>query len=694
MYSQDQEKYYFDQAKQFLASDAPENEASYELLKKIIKYADWKYYVQSNPLLADVEYDILFKQLIRFEQVHPQCIKNDSPTQRVAMGLSERFPSVAHLVPMLSLENTYNEQDILDWDKKCRESLQADAITYCIEPKYDGASISLVYQNDLLDRGITRGDGVKGEEITNNVKQIRSIPLSAAFTEKGIEQIEIRGEVVIHKAIFDAYNQQRSEEGLAPLANPRNAASGTLRMLDAQEVAKRKLTAIAYHVSNITAAPTADLPNTHYDMVRFLAQEGFPTPIQEMRVCHTIEEVIATCNQFEQERDQLPFEIDGMVIKVNDLLQQEQLGMTSHHPRWAVAFKFKARQATSKLLKVEFQVGRTGSVTPVAKIEPVPIGGVVVSSISLFNEEVVAEKDLMIGDYVLLERAGDVIPYIVKSIPELRTGQETLIVFPKQCPVCKSDLEKPLEEAVWRCVNVACEAQVVERIIHFASKDAMDIRNLGVSNIQKLFDLGILKSIPDIYDLDWSRISSLEGFGAKSISNLQQAIAQSKSQELNRLLFGLGIRYVGETTAKILANAIDTLQDLYNWTEEQLCTLEDVGPKVAASVVHFFQHPENRLLIEQLIEKGVSVDNKRKSTALIEGVFSGKSFLFTGTLTAFKRSYAEQMVEEKGGTIANSVNSKLDFLVVGTDAGSKLEKAKKLNTITILNEQEFIAMLH
>ncbi len=696
MYASKDEQYLYKQAKTLLEKTSANAEDAIQQLRDVINYADWKYYVQSEPVLADVEYDTLFKKLKHLEEQYPEQVTADSPTQRVAMGLSEKFPAVSHLVPMLSLDNTYNAEDLLDWDRKCRELAGVDTIEYCVEPKYDGASISLVYEDGILKRGATRGDGVMGEEITTNIKQIRSLPLSVATKKSGITQIEIRGEVVIHKDVFAAYNAQRAAEGLAPLANPRNAASGTLRILDPKEVSKRKLSAILYHISYYTQEQGHKLPEalqTHYGSLQWLYQLGFPTPAKEMKVFRHIDEVIKFCDEFEQHRDDLPFEVDGLVIKVNSFELQDRMGMTSHHPRWAVAYKFKARQATSKLRKVEFQVGRTGSVTPVAKIDPVPIGGVTVTSISLFNEDVVREKDLHIGDTVLVERAGDVIPYIVKPLAELRTGEEEKIVFPTHCPVCNEPLERPEEEAVWRCINISCPAQVVERIIHFASKDAMDIRSMGDANVRKFYELGLLKDIPGIYHIDWDEVRKLGGFGEKSVTNLQTAIENSKQQPLNRVIYGLGIRHVGETMAKTLANAVSHIKDLYDWDEEKLVSLEDVGPKVAATVAHFFHTHENRHMLDMLEASGVNLANQKKNTPQTEGGLSGKTFLFTGTLNRFKRSEAEEMVEEKGGAILGGVSSKLNYLVVGEDAGSKLEKAKKLGTVAILTEDEFLDLI-
>jgi DNA ligase (NAD+) len=566
-----------------------------------------------------------------------------------------------------------------------------------VEPKYDGASISLIYENGRMVRGATRGDGVMGEEITTNIRQIRSIPLSAAFDKAGVRQIEIRGEVVIHKEVFAAFNQQRAAEGLSPLANPRNAASGTLRMLDPEEVRKRRLSAVLYHISYYNQDAGAERPEaleTHFGSLEWLYNLGFPTPAKEMQRFTHIDEVIKFCEAFEARRDDLPYEVDGLVIKVNNFDLQDKMGMTSHHPRWAVAYKFKARQATSKLRRVEFQVGRTGSVTPVAKIDPVPIGGVTVGSISLFNEDVVREKDLHIGDTVLVERAGDVIPYIVKPLAELRDGTEEDIVFPTHCPVCNEPLEKPEEEAVWRCINISCPAQVVERIIHFASKDAMDIRSFGEANVRRFYEKDFLKDIPGIYTIDWEEVRKLDGFGEKSISNLKQAIENSKQQPLNRLIYGLGIRHVGETMAKTLANAVSHIKELYDWSAEQLCTLEDVGPKVAASVSHFFSVEENRHMLDLLEKEGLNMVNHHKGQQQASGELSGKTFLFTGTLSHFKRSDAETMVEERGGSILGGVSSKLNYLVVGADAGSKLEKAKKLGTVTILTEEEFLQLIN
>ncbi len=671
-------------------------ERQIEELRAVLRFHEYRYYIQNDPLISDFEYDQLYKALEKLEADNPSLITPESPTQRVAKGLGNDFKKVQHLVPMLSLENSYNADDLVDWDRKAKEASGLAEIEYCVEPKFDGASISLIYEEDKLVRGTTRGDGTEGEEITTNVRQIRSIPLSADFSNYGIKQIEIRGEILMSKKNFKAYNDQLAEENLPPLANPRNAASGSLRIKDAKEVARRNLEAFLYHVGYVAMVDrkqsTYDVLHTHSGALKMMWELGFRSPEKEKKICKGIQEVIDYCNEFEQKRDTLPYEIDGMVIKVNDLQLQDQMGMTSHHPRWAIAYKFKARQGTSKLRAVEYQVGRTGAVTPVAKIDPVAIGGVTVTSISLHNQDFIAEKDLMLGDTVLVERAGDVIPYIVKSMAELRTGDEQPIIFPTHCPVCNSLLVKPEEEAVWRCVNYNCEAQLVERIIHFTSKDAMDIRGMGDANVRKFYELGFLKDVPGLYRLPFDQIKTLEGYGAKSVENLQTALENSKKQPLFRLIYALGIRFVGEATAKTLATATNHLLEVSNKSVEELQQLEDVGPRVANSIHDFFSNADNLTMLKQLEELGLQLKNEQKERTH-EGNLTGITFLFTGTLPTLKRSAAEQMAEEHGGSILGGVSAKLNYLVVGEDAGSKLEKAKKISTIKIISEEEFLALL-
>ncbi|MDB5203059.1 MAG: ligA [Ferruginibacter sp.] len=698
MYNTEKTKSLQSTTAKWLAQDAGEGmdkniQPGLEELRDILRFHEYRYYVLNNPLISDFEYDSLYKLLEKFEAEHPEAVTRDSPTQRVGAGLIKDFPKRQHLVPMLSLANSYNEEDLLDWDRKVRELSGLEEVEYCAEPKFDGASISLVYEDDHLERATTRGDGETGDEITANMRLVRSLPLSAAFSQYGMQQIEIRGEVLMNKNNFKKYNDKLAEEGLAPLANPRNAAAGSLRIKDSKEVGRRNLEAFLYHVSYHSGnAETQQLPEpeTHAGMLNMLWELGFRSPKQEMKVVKGIKAVLKYIHEFEQQRDDLPYEIDGIVVKVNDLAMQDKLGMTSHHPRWAIAYKFKARQATSKLLGVEFQVGRTGAVTPVAKIAAVQVGGVTVTSISVHNEEYIREKDLKIGDAILIERSGDVIPQIVRSLPDQRTGTEAAIVFPKTCPVCDDELFKPEDEAVWRCVNINCKAQVVERIIHFVSKDAMDIRSFGEANVRRFYDAGFITDVPSIYHITADQLGSLDGFGERSVSNLLEAIEASKKQPLHRLIYGLGIRYVGETTAKALAQAVDNIFDLAKMSEEQLKQLDDVGVKVSKSIYEFFQNEDNVQMLSRLQDSGIVMEAKKQQRS--GGTLEGQTFLFTGTLTKFKRSEAEEMVESFGGKILGGVSSKLNFLIVGEDAGSKLEKAKKIPAIKILSEEDFLKM--
>lgn len=695
MYNSTQSSDYKSLTQKFLGSNNI-NETNVTDLRNALRFLEHSYYINAVQIITDQEYDLLFKKLQEWESNNPDNIPADSPTQRIATALSKEFPKKEHLVPMLSLSNSYNADDLRDWDKRNKESSGMEVIEYCAEPKFDGASLSLVYENDQLLTATTRGDGIVGDEITTNAKRIKSIPLSANFAKWNIAIAEIRGEVMMNKKNFAAYNKLQEEEGLSLLANPRNAAAGSLRMKDSAAVGRRNLEAFIYNVSyeregDNTAKEQRKL--THHGTMEMLQQIGFKTPIKEMKLLNGIESVIKFINEFETKRDELPYEIDGMVIKVNDLQLQDKLGMTSHHPRWAMAYKYKARQAESVMLDVEYQVGRTGAVTPVAKIQPTQVGGVTASSISIHNEDYIKEKDLRLGDHIIIERSGDVIPQIVRSVAEKRNGKETEIVFPKNCPVCSHDLHRPEGEAVWRCININCEAQVLERIIHFVSKDAMDIKSFGEANVRKFYAMGIVTNIPSIYGLKVEDFAGTEGFGEKSITNLLMAIEQSKQQPLHRLIYALGIRYVGETTAKTLAQEVKDIFELANFSEERLLGIDDVGVKVAASIREFFDDETNVALLQEL--KNIGVQTTKLESAVVEGEqrFTGKTFLFTGTLSQLKRSDAEAAVEAEGAKILSGVSSKLSYLVVGTDAGSKLEKAKKLTGISILSEEEFMEMM-
>ena len=666
-------------------------------LSQLLRQYENAYYVLNQPIISDYEYDKLFLELKTLENQYPEYIHTDSPTQRIATAITKSFPTVYHMAPMISLENSYNVNDLIEFDNRIHELLENQQVYYCVEPKYDGSSIALLYTDDKLIRAATRGDGTQGDDITVNARTIKSIPLTAPFSKYGITSIEIRGEVIIDKASFSKINQNLLEEGGRLYANPRNYASGALRLQDANEVSKRCLTAILYHVAYCIDRQGNDvlhrIKDTHADYIELLKACGFRTPRKEFAIYNSIQEVISHCDKWDKLREEFEIEIDGIVIKVNDLLQQNICGNTAHHPRWAIAYKFKAKQAQTKLLHIDFQVGRTGTITPVAKLQAVPLAGVVISSVSLFNEENIIEKDIRIGDTIIVERAGDVIPYISGSIKEMRSGTEEVVVFPHKCPVCDMTLVKIEAEATWRCDNTECPAQIAERIIHYCSKDAMDIVGMGSAIIHRLCEMHLLNSIADLYKLDFEEIKKIEGFGEKSAEKINKAIQTAKKRPLHKLIFGLGIRYVGETTAKNIAKEIQQIEDLYIKTIDELMQWQDIGPKVAHSIFAYFNTLQNQELISFLKAQGVNTYNNNQNLLLSE-TFMGKTFLFTGTLVGLTRTQAEELVEKHGGKIANSVSPKLNFLVAGDKAGSKLEKAQKIKSITIINEQEFQKMIN
>ncbi len=666
-------------------------------LKKIINFHDWRYYVLAEPIITDYDYDLLFKQLKDLEEANPQFKTPDSPSQRVAFALTKEFPTVPHIAPMLSLGNSYNSDDLKDFDKSIKKLVDSENIVYTVEPKFDGTGISLVYENDQLIRAATRGDGVSGEEITNNAKVLKSIPLSGAFQEEGIQKIEIRGEVLIRKETFEKMNQARQAANEKLFANARNTAAGAMRMQDSGEVAKRGLEAFVYYVGYAVDGQDKTVLRkqltSHHQTLELLYKLGFKAPMNEITVCQNIEEAIQACKDWEAKRDDYPYEIDGMVVKVNSLDQQEMCGYTAHHPRWAIAYKFKAKEATTKLLNVEFQVGRTGAITPVAKLEPVHLAGVTVSSISIHNEEYIQEKDIHIGDMVVIERSGDVIPQIVRVIPDARTGEETPVIFPKNCPDCATDLYRPEGEAAWRCVNQKCPSQLVERLIHYVSRDAMDIEGLGKSQVKRFYDLGYLTGIPSIYDLPYDELKGLEGLGERSVIKLETAIVKSTEQPIARLLYALGIRHVGKGTAKRLTKKLANLEDLKNWTIEELEAIEDIGPIVAKSVHDYFHDADNIATLQLLKEAGINMTQDLAEAAPSSNVLADKTFLFTGSLQEFSRNEAKAMVEDNGGKVISGVSKKLNYLVVGANAGSKLKKAQDLGTVEILTETEFLEMI-
>ena len=677
-------------------------------LRELLRYHEWRYYVQDDPVLSDFEYDSLYKLLEEIEAGDPELVTPDSPTQRVGSDLDGDAEQVPHLVPMLSLGNSYNADDLSEFDRQVKRMLNMDEDTdlaYAVEPKYDGGTIVLVYENDQLVRAATRGNGVMGEEMTHNARVIRSIPLTAAFSRYGLFRVEVRGEVIIRKDRFAEMNERRAKEGLPLYANPRNTATGGLRMKSPREVADRNLEAFIYSFGYGTDEAGNDALQalgTHSRTLDVLTELGFKVPAAgtERTRTESIAGAAAFCRKWEQQREAYAYEIDGMVVKVDDLVLQERAGYTSHHPRWAIAYKFAAKQATTTLEGVEYQVGKIGTITPVAKTAPVELAGVTISSVSLHNEDFIRDKDLRLGDKVLLERAGDVIPYIVKPLADLRDGSERPIEWPTECPVNHTDtpvtLVRAAGEAAWRCPDCVCGKQDLARIIFHVSKAAMDIDGMGQRYVEIFYERGWLNNIADVYRLPYEWISVLDGFGNKSTEKLRAAVERAKQQPLWRLLYGLSIHHFGKKASQLIAQNIDHALDLAQWSEEQFTNIKDVGPTVAQNVIAWFADERNVALIRQLEELGVNVRptaEDRPAAAVTEGPFVGKTMLFTGSLQQMSRKEAQEKAKAAGAKILSAVSGKLDILVVGEKPGSKLRKAEALGTVTVMTEGEFVGRL-
>ncbi len=702
----DDQRAFFERSQAYLRGEKPADvHRQLTELQELLVYHEHRYYVLNDPVISDFEYDTLYKMLEAIEEVHPEWISSDSPTRRVSADLSADFKTVEHLSPMLSLGNSYNPADLFEFDTQIKKllALPPDAdLEYAVEPKYDGSSIALIYEGDQLVRAATRGNGSVGEEITSNARVIRSIPLRANFSDHGIHKVELRGEVLIRKDNFGKINEERAEEGLSLFANPRNAAAGGLRMKDPRETARRGLEAFVYqfgYAEDAQGAPLTGRFNTHFETLDFLSSLGFKAPAAERKRCANIAEVAAFCAEWQQKREAFPYEIDGMVVKLNRRDWQERCGYTSHHPRWAIAFKFQAKQATAKLLHIEYQVGKIGSITPVAKIEPVQLAGVTISSVSLHNEDFIKTKDLRIGDHVLVERAGDVIPYIVKPIAEMRNGSEQPVEFPRYCPVNDTETPVPLVrvegEAAWRCPHCVCGAQDLERIIFHVSKDAMDIDGMGRSIVQRLYDLGWVRTMADIYRLDYDRIAQLEGFGQKSAANLRAAVDKARQNPIHRLLHSLSIHHLGQRVSKLIAAELQHVPELQYWTLDNFTAIKDVGPVVAENIMAWFAEPRNLNMLLEMESLGVNMrqtEEDRPMASSGEGPLAGKTILFTGTLQNMGRKEAQTKAEQAGARILSAVSSNLDILVVGAEAGSKLKKAQSLGTVQILTEAEFLEL--
>jgi DNA ligase (NAD+) len=670
-------------------------------LKDLLRYHEWRYYVQDDPVLSDFEYDTLYKQLEKLEADNPELVTPDSPTQRVGSDLDGDTVSVPHLVPMLSLGNSYNAADLGEFDKQVKRMLNMDEaapLAYAVEPKYDGGTIVLVYENDQLVRAATRGNGTHGEDMTHNARVIRSIPLSAKFSRYGLHKVEVRGEVIIRKDRFEGMNAQREKDGQSLFANPRNTATGGMRMKSPKEVVDRNLEAFIYSFGYGVDADGNDalMPlETHTKAMDVLTELGFKVPATGFERERSTDIVGAAefCAKWEAQREQYAYEIDGMVVKVDDLALQERAGYTSHHPRWAIAYKFAAKQATTTLEKVEYQIGKIGTVTPVAKTTPVSLAGVMISSVSLHNEDFIRDKDLRLGDKVLLERAGDVIPYIVKPLVDLRDGSEVVIKFPTECPSCTTALIRAEGEAAWRCPNYECSAQVLQRIIFHVSKAAMDIDGMGKRYVELFHAKGWMSNVADVYRLPYEWISVLEGFGHKSADNLQAAVEEAKSNPLWRVLYGLSIHHFGKKATQLVAQNINHALDLADWDEEQFTNIKDIGPTVAQNVMAWFSIPKNVELLKELETLGVNLrptDEDKPAAEVTEGPFVGKAMLFTGSLQQMSRKEAQEKAKAAGARIVSAVSGKLDILVVGEKPGSKLKKAVALETVMVMTEVEFL----
>ncbi|MCK4925930.1 NAD-dependent DNA ligase LigA [Candidatus Aerophobetes bacterium] len=657
-----------------------------ESIRNEIHYHDHKYYVENNPEISDYEYDELMKELKELEERYPTLKTPASPTQRVGGVPLEGFPSAEHRIPMLSLENTYSEEEIGEFERRLHRELPGEEeFEYVVELKIDGVSFCLVYEDGLLVSGSTRGDGRRGDEITPNLKTIRTIPL--ILREKVPGRIEVRGEVYMTRSGFGRVNEERGEEGESLFANPRNAAAGSLKLLDPRVVRERPLDNFIYVWVESTEQ---EMPPTHMEALEMLKKWGFKVN-PHLRLFRTVDGVIEYCNEWQEKKEHLDYDVDGMVIKVNSLDQQRRLGSTTKSPRWAIAYKFPAKQASTTIRNILVQVGRTGALTPVAVLDPTPLAGSTITRSTLHNEDEIRRKDIRIGDTAIIEKGGDIIPQVVKVLKSRRKGKEKEFFMPTRCPVCGAKVVRLPDEAVARCIGSSCAAQLKEKIAHYAQRQAMDIEGLGDKLIDQLVDKKLLLDIADIYKLDLLTLSSVERMGKKSSENLLSEIEKSRQQSLSRLIFALGIRYVGIRGARILAENFPSLEELSKASEETLQAIPEIGPRTAQSVRVFFQEERNRKLLQRLTEYGLrmkeEVEEKRKKGPLV-----GRTFVFTGSLEHYSRQQVETLIERLGARAVSSVGKKLDYVVLGKDPGSKYEKARKLG-LRILTEEEFLKII-
>ncbi len=656
-------------------------------LREKIRYHEHRYYVLDDPEIADFEFDKLMQRLKELELQHPELVTPDSPSQRVGGAAAAELPKVRHLTPMLSLDNTYSVDDLRDFDRRARELAGRNRVEYVAELKLDGLSMALTYENGVLARGVTRGDGNVGEDVTPNVRTIRSVPLRLEAKKLALignpARFEVRGEVIMTRKAFERTNAQRESAGEPRFANPRNAAAGSIRQLDPRIVAERKLDMFVYYLQ----LNGEELCSEHAQALETLSQMGFKVN-PHWRRCPTFDDLLAYIQRWETERNSLPYEIDGIVIKVNNTRLWQELGTTAKSPRWAVAYKYPARQATTRVNLIWAHVGRTGTLTPVAELEPVDVGGVTVGRATLHNMDEIERLGLKMGDTVLIQRAGEVIPQVLKVVKHAEDGQA--FEMPKKCPVCGEDVHRAEGEVAYRCVNTACPAKLKESLLHFAGRRAMNIDGLGEALVDQLVDKGLVHDAADLYRLTHPPLADLERMGKKSAQNLLDEIERSKQAELARMIFALGIRFVGERTAQLLANHFGSLDRLQQATTEELMEAEEVGPRVAEAIREFFQEERNRAVIEKLRDAGLQFEQKQSRPS--DGKLAGKQLVLTGTLPTYSREQARQMIEASGGRVVGSVSKKTNYVLAGADPGSKLEKARALG-IKVLDEAEFRKLL-
>lgn len=674
-------------------------------LRQQLNHHNYKYYVEANPEISDREFDRLLDELKALEAKHPELVTADSPTQRVGGEPIDGFETVLHRLPMLSIDNTYNENELREFDRRVRKLLPGETVEYVVELKIDGVAISLTYEDGTFLVGATRGDGVRGDDVTHNLKTIRQVPLRLK-TDKPPDLLEARGEVYMTRAELARINKERAARGENPFANPRNSAAGTLKLLDPRQCAERRLSLFAYAIGALEGITL----KRHTDSLDLLRKCGFPVN-PNIEVCSKIDDVLAYCNTWIEKRHELPYETDGMVIKVNDLDQRERLGMTSKSPRWVVAYKFEAEQGLTKLQRIEIQVGKTGTLTPVAYLDPVKLAGTTVSRASLHNADEIARKDIRIGDYVVVEKAGEIIPYVIRSEPSKRDGTQKVFKYPTKCPACGGPVERDEGGVYFRCTRpfTECPGQLKERIKFFATRGAMDIEGLGDAIVDALVDRGLVRSIPDLYRLTLDQLSELElgaeegtkekekdlfeevkvrRVGKKVAQKLFDGLQASKGRGLARLLTGLGVRHVGDHYAELLAREFGNIDDLLNATAERLLQIKGIGSVIAEGVSKFFASDAGRTTIKELQGLGVKLAQDRPKKIAGGADLTGKTFVVTGTLTSYGREEIEEFIKQLGGKVSGSVSKKTDFVVAGDKAGSKLDKAKELG-VKVLTEAEF-----